>query len=248
MKNILEVFKQKWAEYLLELFVIIVGIVAAFALNNWHEVRKSDNEEHNLLIALKEEIETNISFVDSEIASNSVKVEQIAEFIKLFRPENESVTEDQIAINFKNALSSYSYFEPAEGLIKETMNSGKLSLIQNSKLRGQLSLWDSKLVPLRQQEQLIITKHDICFDYALNHGDFRRMREITEKDKNTWYAMLGQNKFNDTSNKYLIQSKEYENHLVYYMGATYYLNDYYETFKNYMVNIEELIDGELVNR
>ncbi len=239
----------KYLKYAIgEIILVVFGILIALSINNWNEVRKLDNEEHNLLIALKEEINNNIAYVHSEIESNSIKVEQIAEFIKLFTPENGLVTEEEIAVKLRSALLSNPYFQPAEGVIKEMMNSGKLSLIKNSKLRGQLSLWESKLVPLRQQEQLIIRKHELCFDYALNHGDFRRMREITEKDKNTWYAMLGQNKFKNTSNKHLIQSKEYENHLVYYMGGTYYLNGFYETFKNYMVNIQQLIDTELLNR
>jgi len=49
MKKILETLKRKWAEYLLEVFVILIGILSAFSLSNWNESRKNKIEEIKIL-------------------------------------------------------------------------------------------------------------------------------------------------------------------------------------------------------
>ncbi len=49
MKAILDTLRSKWAEYILERLVIIVGILGAFALDNWHKCFGADRN----LIALQ---------------------------------------------------------------------------------------------------------------------------------------------------------------------------------------------------
>ena len=53
MKKILETLRLKWAEYLLEILVIMIGILGAFTLNNWNEDRKQEVKDREFLISLK---------------------------------------------------------------------------------------------------------------------------------------------------------------------------------------------------
>ena len=75
MKRILSILKDKWPEYILEILVITIGILGAFALNNWNEGRNENLQRQELVRSIivdlkikKEEIlqdRTGLTRVDS---------------------------------------------------------------------------------------------------------------------------------------------------------------------------------------
>ena len=92
MKKILETLKQKWAEYLLEIIVIMIGILGAFALNNWNDKRQTNNDEIKLLtdirIALKADL---VNQFDRLIERSNLDIEKTESILNL--------AENDVALN-----------------------------------------------------------------------------------------------------------------------------------------------------
>ena len=67
MKKILETLKRKWAEYLMEIIVIMIGILGAFGLNNWNENQLKKQELNNIFKTIKSNLDSDILSIDEEI-------------------------------------------------------------------------------------------------------------------------------------------------------------------------------------
>ncbi len=65
MKRILTTLSEKWPEYLLEIIVIVIGILGAFALGNWNESSDQAMVKNELLVSLNTDFESNLSNLDS---------------------------------------------------------------------------------------------------------------------------------------------------------------------------------------
>ena len=97
LKKIIENFKQNWISYGFETFTIIIGILGAFALNNWNENRKQKISDYEFLENLKIEIQLDTTLLKDK-QSNYIQInDRILYTLVLFEnSEQISSTEDSI--------------------------------------------------------------------------------------------------------------------------------------------------------
>lgn len=147
MKKILETLKLKWTEYILEILVITIGILGAFALNNWNENRKDSINEQQVLIQLKVDYETNLKQLDQKIAHRKSIIQAGNEILKYIdKPTN--INNDSL-VSRLGVISGWSTFDPIQN---DLFVSGNLRLIKNKKLERLLSSWTSDIVALQEVE------------------------------------------------------------------------------------------------
>jgi len=94
MKKILETLRFKWAEYLLEIIVIVLGILVAFGLNNWNEGIKTVEKEKGLLIQLRKNLKDNLIQLNGDYKTYEEKVNSIGIVVEHLRngyPDNDTL-------------------------------------------------------------------------------------------------------------------------------------------------------------
>lgn len=139
MKKILEILRLKWAEYLLEIIVIVLGILGALMLDNWNEDRKSFKLETEMLMELKDGLEEDTAHLKSSLRLHSGTLQKQVALLDWLA--SDLPYHDTLSIHFARVAST-TIFSPTEGPY-ETLKQLGIRLISNDSLRKQiLNIYD----------------------------------------------------------------------------------------------------------
>lgn len=140
MKRIFITLSQKWPEYILEILVITIGILGAFALNNWNENRKDRVFEREIIELIEQNLKADALNLSSILEMNKNAVSSIE--ILLDRPRQ--LSEDSISlllgksINFLRFYTSTSAFEVLKSRGLSTIRNKDLQLLISNYYDGDL--------------------------------------------------------------------------------------------------------------
>ncbi len=157
MKRILLTLSQKWPEYLLEIFVLIIGIYGAFALESWKEENKDNDNRIVLLKALSEEFKTNLSQIDSVEKYDRVVIDACITARNLVGKE---ININQDSLNLLISSLWYNWtFNPINGSLRSGISSGEIHLIKNETLRNLLFSWTDLVMDLSEEVEITSQHH-----------------------------------------------------------------------------------------
>jgi hypothetical protein len=173
MKKILETLKRKWAEYLLEMFVITFGIIGAFMLNSWNDSRIKRADELHYLKNIKRDIKLNIAQIDEYIEIRTKQIESANVILAHFEgvPIEDPIT-------FNNHLQSiygWQRFFQINNTFQELTYSGNLALISNDSIKNELiNLETAYQVMKAQEDHLRFDSETALFEPAYRTQDINR--------------------------------------------------------------------------
>ncbi len=150
MKKILETINRKWAEYLLEIIVIMIGILGAYALNNWNEERKNRHQETDYLKAINEEFKKNKEQFDylveirSDICNTCDKIATMAPITV--------ANWDSIYFYYNSSIYLTPRFAPSTSSIESLINNASFDIIRSDSLRSLLIEWDNIYNDWKEEE------------------------------------------------------------------------------------------------
>lgn len=174
---IMENKTSKYFKYAIgEIILVVIGILIALQINTWNETRKEGIEENAILQNLHDEFSENKRIYNS----NKVETEtakQIGYTIMSLMGKPEELLKKQHVDSLLFYLLEHGEFRPSQNTINDLIQSGRLRLLRNKKLKTLLYNWQSELedtkvafdrVELKVDNELIpyLSKH-----YALKDID-----------------------------------------------------------------------------
>ncbi|MEP1033727.1 DUF6090 family protein [Ekhidna sp.] len=138
----------KISQILLEIVVVTVGILIAFQLNNWKEVRASKDKEEKML----KEIKTNLALDLIDLRDNFSGHRMALEHIESLQNSDPTFERNKVGGKFHSAFRDF-IFSPQTSAF-ETLKARGVDLISNDSLRIEiLRLYDFDYVIIEKIEE-----------------------------------------------------------------------------------------------
>jgi hypothetical protein len=149
MNRIFITLKKKWPEYILEILVITIGILGAYALNDWSANRNRNQAELKILKEIKSNLELDLIDLNENRQGHFTNLKVLD---SLNRGEEFQLTKEQVALNLYGAFRDYIY-TPQRSAI-ETLTAKGVDLITDDSLRiNILRLYDFYTTALVKMEE-----------------------------------------------------------------------------------------------
>ena len=193
-----------------EIFLVVVGILIALQVNNHNEKIKLVKEEKKILLSLHSEISSNLNSLETSLREK--------ENIITINKEILGKTGPNEVWDSKYKLDSLMYFFSVSGwiyvadngVLDEIINSGKLSIIDDLKIKTLISSLPQQISQITEEDRLY---RDDLHQYFLPHISKKyKLRNITKYRELYEYSKsdLGESKHN-ILNVDLITDLEFEN-------------------------------------
>jgi len=238
----------KYSKYMLyaigEIVLVVIGILIALQFNNYNERIGIHKKQENHLLLIKGEMMNNLEEIASEKEDLLRIINSNRDLITLMDSDEAiaSISEDDLSLLLLLPMSRKIEVEYENGAFTELIASGGLKDIKNDSIRGILASWEGKLTGVRSQEKAL---HE-SLNKTINHIEaFGHYRVVFDEIGLSEEFQI-ENAVKKASNKALLKSPKFENILLNYLAAGFYLHERtYPSLENDIKELIHLIDKEL---
>lgn len=129
--------ERTWGSVLVDVGVVVIGVLIAFALNSWWASRNAEQRRRAHLRALEADLERNLAALDAQVITRRRIAEESRSLFQLLRREGRA-PRDSIVELLREVYRS-SRYEPVLGAYENVVASGGLSQLGAPRLQASLA-------------------------------------------------------------------------------------------------------------
>ena len=166
-----------------EIVLVVIGILIALQINNWNQQKKLDSEEEKILKSLSSELEDNLIKFDSIYNYHMVRDSVLNRLIDL-DPKKENFDSQDSLIRKVDWTWT---FNPSRGVYNSIINSGKIELINDYKLKIKIAKLKDIIDDYIDDEQIVLqyTSKNIEPLFASTFSYYMRPRTKEERARDS---------------------------------------------------------------
>ena len=132
-----------------EIFLIVIGILIAWKINNLNELRKNKIVEFKIYQTLNEELDANLKLLDSTIFRYAINVETIKKTIKNIDTKTEDLSDE---LKDRIILTNHKSTQLHDGAINSINSTNKFEFIESVLLKDLIASYPNELENFKSQE------------------------------------------------------------------------------------------------
>ena len=207
--------------YVIELFVVFLGVTAGFLLNTWREGYIESKLEEKYLISFYDDIITDKDDLDSLIISSEKKAEKLLNILK-----ETSAGKIPLSKNYAQEILAeilqIEWFSPSNDTYEDIISSGNLNLISDYKIKRKICSYYKFQKELKSVEKYYLDHmNNYVFPIIYKNYDLGGKRFTTKQSyqslefSNMYIALLAFiNQNNKTYNEIIVKNCELKDDLV----------------------------------
>ena len=141
---------------LIESLLIVVSILAAFAIDAWWADHQERTEEKRILVSLRTEFQANADQIPWFIRNHDESVDSAGSMILGFREAGPDAS-TMVHYSVLDAITSHSSYDPLRGVLDAVFQSGELRYLQNPLIREKLASWPTIVADATENEVVLRT-------------------------------------------------------------------------------------------
>lgn len=145
MKRIFTLLKEKWPEFLLEILAIILGILGAYALNNWNEQTKERALEKEYLVRLVEDLAKDTTNITMEIRLARLRLDEARAIYGIITSERPAIADTAHFVMAIQMIGRTNRPIIHADTFEDLISSGNANLIKNKALFNATSSYYSNI-------------------------------------------------------------------------------------------------------
>ncbi|MFC4218706.1 DUF6090 family protein [Flagellimonas marina] len=238
--------EKKFSNYLIyaigEIFLVVIGILIALAIDNANDNRIKREKEQVYLKGLKEEFDISKIKLEELIKVNRKSYEAAQEIV-LLMDKKSFPSEEKFSQLFATAFNYDIFFNPNNSLLNEMINSGSLKDISNDTLRIRLTNWISTIDDIANQEKMLGEERNNTVNIFRSEGySIRTLLDNTGMSKEVGIP----NNQNPVSNLGALESLAFENNILLFIITSQSTEtEHYAPLMMSLNSILETINNEL---
>jgi hypothetical protein len=145
-----------WLRLGVEGVLIVLSILAAFAIDAWWDARADHRARQQILLNLKQDFEQNLVIVDTAYARHGRIKAAARELLGQMGPRgSREFTDDSIASLLQRVMDR-ERLQPVQGSLTSLLNSGQWDLLENDALQSALAEWPTHVARVNSREDQAI--------------------------------------------------------------------------------------------